>query len=46
MDLDVITLFPGMFDAITDYGVTSRAVKKGQLAVKCWNLDSKVLSGK
>jgi tRNA (guanine37-N1)-methyltransferase len=37
MDIDVITLFPGMFDAITDYGVTSRAVKKGLLAVSCWN---------
>ena len=37
MDIDVITLFPGMFDAITDYGVTSRAVKKGLLAVNCWN---------
>jgi tRNA (guanine37-N1)-methyltransferase len=37
MDIDVITLFPGMFDAITDYGVTSRAVKTGLLAVKCWN---------
>ena len=37
MDIDVITLFPGMFDAITDYGVTSRAVNTGLLAVKCWN---------
>ncbi len=37
MDIDVITLFPGMFDAITDYGVTSRAVKNGLLAVNCWN---------
>jgi tRNA (guanine37-N1)-methyltransferase len=37
MDIDIITLFPGMFDAITDYGVTSRAVKKGLLAINCWN---------
>ena len=37
MDIDVITLFPGMFDALTDYGVTSRAVKEGLLSVNCWN---------
>jgi len=37
MEIDIITLFPGMFDAITDYGVTSRAVKTGLLAVKYWN---------
>ena len=36
-DIDVITLFPGMFDAISDYGVTSRAEKQGLLAVNCWN---------
>ncbi len=33
----VITLFPQMFDAITQSGVTSRAVKQGLLQVKCWN---------
>ena len=37
MDIDIITLFPGMFDALTDYGVTSRAVQKGLLSVNCWN---------
>ena len=37
MDIDIITLFPGMFDALTDYGVTSRAVDKGLLDVSCWN---------
>ncbi len=33
----VITLFPQMFDAITQSGVTSRAVKQGLLQVECWN---------
>jgi len=37
MNIDVITLFPGMFDALTGYGVTSRAVEKGFLSVDCWN---------
>ncbi|GMT41040.1 MAG: tRNA (guanine-N(1)-)-methyltransferase [bacterium] len=37
MNIDVITLFPGMFDALTKYGVTSRAVEKGFLSVDCWN---------
>jgi tRNA (guanine37-N1)-methyltransferase len=26
-----------MFDAITEYGVTARAVKNGQLEIECWN---------
>lgn len=33
----VITLFPQMFDAVTQYGVTSRAVKQGLIQVECWN---------
>ena len=37
MWVGVITLFPQMFDAITKFGVTSRAVKQGLLQVECWN---------
>jgi tRNA (guanine37-N1)-methyltransferase len=37
MHLGIVTLFPGMFDAITEYGVTARAVKNGQLDIQCWN---------
>ncbi len=33
----VITLFPQMFEAITQFGVTSRAVKQGLINVECWN---------
>lgn len=33
----VITLFPEMFDAVTQYGVTGRAVKSGLISVECWS---------
>ena len=37
MRLGVISLFPEMFDAITQYGVTGRAVKHGRLQLQYWN---------
>jgi tRNA (guanine37-N1)-methyltransferase len=37
MRLGVVSLFPQMFDAITQYGVTGRAVKNGQLSIDYWN---------
>lgn len=37
MNFTVITLFPEMFTAITDYGVTSRAVKNSFLEVDTMN---------
>jgi tRNA (guanine37-N1)-methyltransferase len=37
MRFDVVTLFPEMFDAITQYGVTRRAVEQGRFALKTWN---------
>ncbi|WP_043238691.1 tRNA (guanosine(37)-N1)-methyltransferase TrmD [Stutzerimonas azotifigens] len=37
MRVDVITLFPEMFAAVSDYGITSRAVKQGLLHLVCWN---------
>lgn len=33
----VVTLFPGMFAALTDYGVSGRAVKRGLVRLKCWD---------
>ncbi|WP_425451592.1 tRNA (guanosine(37)-N1)-methyltransferase TrmD [Marinospirillum perlucidum] len=33
----VVSLFPQMFTAITDQGVTSRAIKQGLLEVDFWN---------
>lgn len=37
MRIDVITLFPQMFDAVTEYGVTGRAVQRGILELHGWN---------
>ncbi|CUX97053.1 tRNA (guanosine(37)-N1)-methyltransferase TrmD [Candidatus Hoaglandella endobia] len=37
MWIGVISLFPDMFRAITDYGVTGRAVKNGLLNLRCWS---------
>lgn len=37
MRIDVITLFPEMFAAICDYGITGRAVKQELLQLVCWN---------
>lgn len=34
---DVITLFPEMFDAIADSGVTRRALDQNVWELKCWN---------
>jgi len=35
--VEVISLFPEMFAAITQYGITSRAVTQGLLELNCWN---------
>lgn len=35
MWIGVISLFPDMFRAITDFGVTGRAVKRGLLNIQC-----------
>ena len=37
MKIGLITLFPEMFDALLEYGISSRAVKNGLLEVKCFN---------
>src|SRR5690606_22190150 len=37
MRFDVITLFPDMFDAIGDYGVTGRARQRGLWHLQAWN---------
>ncbi|HEY5602180.1 MAG TPA: tRNA (guanosine(37)-N1)-methyltransferase TrmD [Gammaproteobacteria bacterium] len=35
--IDVITLFPEMFAAVTQYGITRRAIEKQLLSVELWN---------
>ena len=37
MKFGVVTLFPDMFSGITEFGITSRAVKQGLISVECWN---------
>ncbi|CAA0084503.1 tRNA (guanine-N(1)-)-methyltransferase [BD1-7 clade bacterium] len=37
MKFGVVTLFPPMLEGITQFGITSRAVKKGLISVDCWN---------
>ena len=37
MRIDVVTLFPAMFEAIADHGITSRAVDKGLLELAMVN---------
>lgn len=37
MWIGVISLFPEMFKAVSDFGVTGRAVKQDLLQIQCWN---------
>lgn len=37
MRFGIVTLFPEMFSAITEYGISSRAVKQGLVGLSCWN---------
>ena len=38
MRVDVVTLFPAMFDALTQQGVTGRAIQRGVLQLGLWNV--------
>lgn len=33
----IVSLFPEMFEAVTRYGVTGRAVRNGLIDLQCWN---------
>ena len=37
MRIDVVTLFPGLIEAVTEYGVTGRAAERGLLVLRTWN---------
>lgn len=37
MRFDVITLFPALFDALLDFGITGRAMDRGLFQFKTWN---------
>lgn len=34
---DVVTLFPDMFAAVKDYGISRRALERGLWQIACWN---------
>ncbi|MDL0430573.1 tRNA (guanosine(37)-N1)-methyltransferase TrmD [Marinobacter sp. TBZ242] len=37
MWIGAVSLFPEMFSAVTDYGITGRAVREGLLTFRAWN---------
>lgn len=37
MRIDVVSIFPGMFDALREDGVVGRAITRGILCLECWN---------
>jgi tRNA (guanine37-N1)-methyltransferase len=37
MQIDVVTLFPEMLDAVSQSGITGRAVERGLLTIRHWN---------
>ncbi|MEZ5538367.1 MAG: tRNA (guanosine(37)-N1)-methyltransferase TrmD [Pseudomonadales bacterium] len=37
MKLGVVTLFPDMFTAVTEYGISGRAFEQQLLSLQCWN---------
>lgn len=37
MRIDVVSLFPEMFSAIRDYGITGRAIERGIIDLALWN---------
>lgn len=37
MRFDLVTIFPGMFDALTAHGVTQRARDQSIFGLRCWN---------
>ena len=37
MIFDVVTLFPPMFEAVSHYGISRRALENGLFALHCWN---------
>ena len=37
MQISVVSLFPEMFRAVTEHGITGRAVRQGTLCLQCVN---------
>ncbi|HEX7045686.1 MAG TPA: tRNA (guanosine(37)-N1)-methyltransferase TrmD [Burkholderiales bacterium] len=37
MRIDVVSIFPPMFDAVREFGITGRAMRAGRLTLRVWN---------
>ncbi len=37
MKIDIVSLFPPMFEALTRFGIPGRAIEKGLLSLRVWN---------
>lgn len=37
MRIDVISIFPPMFEAVTQFGITGRAIRDGLMSLRVWN---------
>src|SRR5688572_16399023 len=37
MQAGIVTLFPGMFSALSEYGITGRAHRQGLMQLQYWN---------
>jgi len=37
VDIHIVSIFPEMFDAVTEYGVVGRTIKQQKLTLSCWN---------
>ena len=37
MRIDVVSIFPAMFAAISEHGITARALERGLWSLECWN---------
>ncbi len=37
MQAGIVTLFPGMFSALTEYGITGRAIRQQRVQLQYWN---------
>lgn len=37
MKFNVVTIFPEMFDALIDFGITNQAILKEEMRLTCWN---------
>ena len=37
MRIGIVTLFPEIFNVLTEYGISSKAMQKSLISLECWN---------